>query len=165
MDKMTFHRKNGRMWLKECDEYEGCDGECWYCESGLIDKIMERLAQYEELGVSPEQIKALIDGKRPETGGTPLMCSGITTRDIALADIRSIEDDNRDAKFNRFKKRIAKMGGYTVFAQMIGTNRATVKQYMNREITPSLDMIVKIAEASTWPVKDCVYLFTGRKVR
>lgn len=102
---------------------------------------------------------------RQEEGGTPLMCSGITTRDIALADIRSIEDDNRDAKFNRFKKRIAKMGGYTVFAQMIGTNRATVKQYMNREITPSLDMIVKIAEASTWPVKDCVYLFTGRKVR
>lgn len=102
---------------------------------------------------------------RQEEGGAPLMCSGITVRDIALADIRSIEDDNRDAKFNRFKKRIAKMGGYTVFAQMIGTNRATVKQYMNREITPSLDMIVKIAEASTWPIKDCVYLFTGRKVR
>ena len=108
------------------------------------------------------ELKNLI---RQEEGGTPLMCSGITARDIALADIRSIEDDNRDAKFNRFKKRIAKMGGYTVFAQMIGTNRATVKQYMNREITPSLDMIVKIAEASTWPIKDCVYLFTGRKVR
>lgn len=108
------------------------------------------------------ELKNLI---RQEEGGTPLMCSGITARDIALADIRSIEDDNRDAKFNRFKKRIAKMGGYTVFAQMIGTNRATVKQYMNREITPSIDMIVKIAEASTWPVNDCVYLFTGRKVR
>ena len=102
------------------------------------------------------ELKNLI---RQEGGGMPLMCSGITTRDIALADIRPIAVDK---KFERFKKRIAKMGGYHMLARLTGMNVSTIRAIMNREMIPDADMIARLSLATSWPVIECERLLTQK---
>ena len=102
------------------------------------------------------ELKNLI---RQEEGGTPLMCSVITARDIALADIRPIAVDK---KFERFKKRIAKMGGYRMLARLTGMNVSTIRAIMNREMIPDADMIARLSLATSWPVIECERLFTQK---
>ena len=57
MKKSTYVHPTGKVWLKACDDYNECDGECWYCKSGLMEKALKRLDAYEETGFEPEMLK------------------------------------------------------------------------------------------------------------
>lgn len=61
LDRYTKRGENGKA-LCNCDT---CNGDCYKCE--LTDKQMERLAAYEDSGLSPEQVqeiaKAQTDGR------------------------------------------------------------------------------------------------------
>ena len=60
MERMTYLHPTGVVWLKGCDNSENCYDDCFYCMDRIMHKALERLAQYEDLGMTPEQIKALM---------------------------------------------------------------------------------------------------------
>lgn len=95
---------------------------------------------------------------RQEEGGTPLRCAGSCADDIALADIRPVAVDK---KFERFKKRIAKMGGYRMLARLTGINVTTIRAIMNREMIPDANMIARLSLATSWPIIECERLFSA----
>ncbi len=93
---------------------------------------------------------------KPDDGGTPLMCSSTPVNTIALADIRPIPVDK---KFERFKKRIAKIGGYRMLARLTGINVPTIRAIMNRELIPDANMIARLSLATSWPIIECERMF------
>lgn len=99
------------------------------------------------------QLKNMI---RQDEIGTPLMCTGIHADDIALADIRPIPVDK---KFERFKKRIAKIGGYRMLARLTGINVPTIRAIMKREVIPDANMIARLSLATSWPIIECERMF------
>ncbi|MDY5348118.1 MAG: hypothetical protein SPG80_01025 [Candidatus Ventricola sp.] len=57
--RLTYRHPAGKIWLKACKTEEECDGECFYCYGKLMERALEKLAAYEETGLTPEEVRAL----------------------------------------------------------------------------------------------------------
>lgn len=61
MDRLTA-RENGNAYYPEC--FERCDGDNNYCHCcELDDRICDRLAEYEDTGLSPAEVAELAQAK------------------------------------------------------------------------------------------------------
>lgn len=56
MERLTARNRGGQAYFKRCAK-EPCESqrECWVCDF-FNEDLAERLAAYEDLGVSPEQL-------------------------------------------------------------------------------------------------------------
>lgn len=59
--RLTCLHPAGKIWLKACETEEECDEECFYCYGKLMERALEKLAAYEETGLTPEEVKALAE--------------------------------------------------------------------------------------------------------
>lgn len=57
--RLTYLHPAGKVWLKACDSNRECDEECFYCYEKLMERALEKLAAYEETGLTPEEVRAL----------------------------------------------------------------------------------------------------------
>lgn len=57
--RLTYQYPAGKIWLKACDSNCECDEECFYCHEELMERALEKLAAYEETGLTPEEVRAL----------------------------------------------------------------------------------------------------------
>ncbi len=58
--KLTYLHPAGKIWLKACEQEKECDEECFYCYSKLMERALEKLAAYEDTGVTPEEVRTLV---------------------------------------------------------------------------------------------------------
>jgi hypothetical protein len=52
MDRLTFRDSKGEVWIKDAAHVD---------EQGQICMLADRLAEYEDTGLTPEEIKSLLD--------------------------------------------------------------------------------------------------------
>ena len=57
--RLTYLHPAGKVWLKACDSNCECDEACFYCHEKLMERALEKLAAYEETGLTPEEVRAL----------------------------------------------------------------------------------------------------------
>lgn len=57
--RLTYLHPAGKAWLKACDSNRECDEACFYCYEKLMERALEKLAAYEETGLTPEEVRAL----------------------------------------------------------------------------------------------------------
>lgn len=58
--RLTYRHPAGKIWLKACDSNRECDEECFYCYEKLMERALEKLAAYEETGLTPEEVRVLV---------------------------------------------------------------------------------------------------------
>lgn len=61
MERLTYKHPAGKIWLAACDLNCECDGECFYCYEKLMERALEKLAAYEDIGLSPEELRLKLD--------------------------------------------------------------------------------------------------------
>ena len=58
--RLTYRHPAGKIWLKACEDDDACwDDGCFYCPNNLMTRALEKLAAYEETGLTPEEVRAL----------------------------------------------------------------------------------------------------------
>ena len=58
--RLTYRHPTGKIWLKACEDDDACwDDGCFYCPNNLMTRALEKLAAYEETGLTPEEVRAL----------------------------------------------------------------------------------------------------------
>ena len=60
MERLTARNKNGEAYYPECYRKDGCDGfggDCSNCK--FNDGVCEMLAAYEDIGLTPDQIRQM----------------------------------------------------------------------------------------------------------
>ena len=58
--RLTYMHPAGKIWLKACEDDDACwDDGCFYCPNNLMTRALEKLAEYEETGLTPEEVRAL----------------------------------------------------------------------------------------------------------
>lgn len=59
--RLTLPHHGGKGHYMKCSEQLGCSGKCEDCED--LDALVDRLAAYEDTGLEPDQIEAVINGQ------------------------------------------------------------------------------------------------------